>query len=202
MSSVQSVDRPRILQTPEAVVMGVSAGAVEALGTILPQLPADFPLPILVVVHLPPDHKSMLVEMFQRKCQMKVKEAEDKEAIRGGAIYFAPPDYHLLVEQDRRLSLSTEEPVLYSRPSVDVLFETAADAYGASLLGVVLTGASSDGAMGLKAIIEAGGAGIVQDPQTAYAPVMPQSASRVCPEALVVPLEQISQYIQNAFTSG
>ena len=111
---------------PEAVVIGASAGAVDALSVLLPALPADYPLAVAVVVHLPPDRKSVMAELFQTKCRVRVKEAEDKEPFAPGTVYFAPPDYHLLVEPDRRLSLSSEESVLYSRPSIDVLFESAA----------------------------------------------------------------------------
>ena len=119
----------------EAVVIGASAGALEALSVILPSLPADYGLPVIIVVHVPPDKKSLLAELFQAKCGIEVREAEDKEPIRGGTAYFAPPDYHLLVETDKSLSLSDDEPVLFSRPSIDVLFESAADAYGPSLIG-------------------------------------------------------------------
>ncbi|MBN8849606.1 MAG: chemotaxis protein CheB, partial [Sphingomonas sp.] len=141
----------------EAVAIGASAGAVEALSAILPRLPADYPLPVLVVVHVPADRRSVLATLFQSKCRIAVREAEDKEPVVPGTVYFAPPDYHLQVEADRTLSLSADDPVLYSRPSIDVLFESAADAYGAALAGVVLTGANQDGARGLAAVAEAGG---------------------------------------------
>ena len=114
----------------EAVVIGASAGALEALSVILTVSASRLSLPVLVVVHVPPDKKSLLAELFQAKCGIEVREAEDKEPISGGTVYFAPPDYHLLVETDKSLSLSDDEPVLYSRPSIDVLFESAADAYG------------------------------------------------------------------------
>ena len=130
------------------------------------------------------------------KCQMDVKEAEDKEPIMPGTIYFAPPDYHLLVEVDKRLSLSSEEPVLFSRPSIDVLFETAAEAYGPELIGIILTGANSDGATGLAAIYEAGGTTLVQNPELAYTAAMPASAIKACPEAQVMNLDEISKFIQ------
>ena len=152
----------------QAVVIGASAGALEALSKLLPGLAADYRLPILIVVHLPPDRTSLFVELLRAGCAIQVREAGDKEPIESGVVYFAPPDYHLLVEQDRRLSLSSEEAVLFSRPSIDVLFESAADAYGEGLIGVVLTGANSDGADGLKAVIEAGGLAIVQNPKSAY----------------------------------
>jgi two-component system chemotaxis response regulator CheB len=175
-----------------AVVIGASAGAVDALSAILPALPETFPLAVLVVVHLPPDKKSIMAELFRGKCRVKVKEAEDKEPALPGTVYFAPPDYHLLAEPGGRLSLSNEEPVLYSRPSIDVLFESAADAYGESLIGVILTGASADGARGLKAVCEAGGRALVQDPNSAGAVVMPQAAISACPGAEVLSLEEIA----------
>ncbi|AGA24733.1 chemotaxis protein CheB [Singulisphaera acidiphila] len=183
---------PRI----EAVVVGASAGAVDALSAILPTLPPDYPLPLLVVVHLPADKKSIMTDLFRAKCLLDVHEAEEKEPIRGATAYFAPPDYHLLVEPDRRLSLSSEEPVHYCRPSIDVLFETAVDAYGAALLGIILTGANDDGARGLRAIHEAGGTALVQRPQLAYASTMPQAALDACPQARALSLEEIAIYLQ------
>ena len=181
---------------PEAIVIGASAGALEALSSLLPGLPADYRLPILVVVHLPPDKTSLLAELLRVRCAIRVREAEDKEPIESGVIYFAPPDYHLLVEQDKRLSLSDDEPVLFSRPSIDVLFESAADAYGDGLIGVVLTGANSDGANGLKAVVEAGGVAVVQSPGSAYAVAMPEAAIAACPEARVLPVNEIAAYLR------
>ena len=138
---------------------------------------------------------SDLAELFRARCKIHVREAEDKEPIEPGVAYFAPPDYHLLVEADKRLSLSGEEPVLYSRPSIDVLFESAADAYSGSLIGVVLTGANSDGADGLKAVVKAGGVAIVQSPESSYAAAMPEAAIASCPEAHVLPLNEIAAYL-------
>ena len=184
--------------TAEAVVIGVSAGGLKALSAILPSLPSDYPLPVLVVIHLPPSGKSLVAELFDNKCAVKVVEAEDKDAIAPGTVYFAPPDYHLLVELDRTLSLSSEEPVLFSRPSVDVLFETAADAYGPGLIGIVLTGANTDGAQGLKAIVAAGGVALVQTPEDAFASAMPEAALEQVPEAMAMTLEDISRYLQKA----
>src|SRR6202046_5046312 len=137
--------------------MGASAGALDVLSNLLPALPSDYRLPILVVVHITPDKTSVFAELMRTRCAIRVREAEYKEPIEPGVAYFAPPDYHLLVEADKRLALSGEEPVLYSRPSIDVLFESAAGAYGGGLIGLVLTGANSDGADGLKAVVEAGG---------------------------------------------
>ncbi len=177
---------------PDAIVIGASAGALEALSAILPALSADFPLPIMIVVHVPPDRRSILSELFQSKCLVRVKEAEDKEPIAAGTIYFAPPDYHLLVEAGRTLALSSDEPVLYSRPSIDVLFESAADVYGAGLVGIVLTGANHDGAMGLRAIAEAGGTALVQEPADAFASAMPEAALAAVPGASVLRIQEIA----------
>ncbi len=181
---------------PEAVVIGASAGAMGALSVILPALPATFALPLMIVVHVPPDRRSVLAELFQATCRITVREAEDKEPIRGGTAYFAPPDYHLLVEADGHLSLSSDEPVLYSRPSIDVLFESAADAYGPSLVAIVLSGANEDGAAGLKAIVEAGGTAIIQCPEGAFASAMPEAARMTCPGAQVLSLDEIAAYLQ------
>ncbi len=183
-------DRPK-----RGVVIGASAGAVQALSEILTALPANFPLPILIVVHVPADRGSILAPLFEKKCVMPVREAEDKEPAMGGVIYFAPPDYHLLVEMDETLSLSSDEEVLYSRPSIDVLFESAADAYGPELIGIVLTGANSDGAQGLKAVADAGGTALVQEPSTAYADAMPRAALKECASARPMPLASIASYL-------
>jgi len=182
----------------QAVVIGASAGALEALFAILPMLPASYPLAVLVVVHVPAGKPSLLPSLLQAKCKLTVVEAEDKMPIRPGTIYFAPPDYHLLVETDLRIALSGEEEVQFSRPSIDVLFETAADAYGQTLIGVVLTGANSDGALGLKAIVAAGGDALVQQPQTAYASAMPQAAHKSCPHAPLLTLADIGTYLAEA----
>lgn len=180
----------------QAIVIGASAGALDALSIILPALPANFRLPLIVVVHIPGDKPSVLAELFQAKCRINVQEAEDKEPILGGTAYFAPPDYHLLVEANGQLSLSSDEPVLYSRPSIDVLFETAADAYGAALIAIVLTGANEDGAKGLSAVVRAGGTAIVQSPLGAYAAAMPEASIARCPSAQIMSLEAIAAYLQ------
>ncbi len=182
----------------EAIVIGVSAGGIKALGAILPALPADYPVPILVVIHLPPSRKSIVADLFEEKCRLEVREAEDKEQLAPGVVYFAPPDYHLLVETDHSLSLSSEEPVMFSRPSIDVLFETAAEAYGEGLVGIILTGANPDGAHGLKMVAAAGGRAIVQTPAHAYASAMPEAALQSCPEAQSMELEDIATYLQKA----
>jgi two-component system, chemotaxis family, protein-glutamate methylesterase/glutaminase len=179
----------------QAIVIGASAGAIQALSRILPELPADYPIPVLVVVHIPADRADLLAPLFQARCRLVVKEAEDKEPILPGLIYFGASDYHLLVESDRSVSLSVDEPVLYSRPSIDVLFESAADAYGPALVGVILTGANEDGAEGLRAVAEAGGVTLVEDPAEAFAPVMPSAALARCAAARSMSLDAISAYL-------
>lgn len=179
----------------EAVVIGASAGAVQALSYLLPALPAEYPLPVLIVVHVPPDRDHALADLLQQKCRLVVKEAEDKEPIRPGTVYFAPADYHLLVEEDRTLALSSDPLVLHSRPSIDVLFESAAETFGPALLGLVLTGANEDGAAGLRAVSEAGGFALVEDPDQAYAKMMPRAALEACPAAQVMSLDAMSSYL-------
>lgn len=170
-------------------------GAVQALSVLLPSLPADFPCPVFVVVHVPPEGKSALADLFAARCVIAVKEAEDKEPVRPGTVYFAPSDYHLLVEREHTIALSGDEPVLYSRPAIDVLFESAADVYGAGVTGIVLTGASSDGARGLAAVDRAGGVAVVQDPRTAEAGAMPRAALASCPDARVLSLHEIAPFL-------
>lgn len=186
--------------TQGLVAIGASAGGVQALSHILPDLPADFPLPVVVVVHIPPRKDNALVALFDRKCRMSVKEAEDKEPLTSGTVYFAPPDYHLLVEAEGALALSTEEPVNHSRPAIDVLFESAADAYGAALTGIVLTGANNDGAAGLQAIRAAGGTAIVQNPDEAEVAAMPVAAADACRGALVMTLDEIAAHLAKTVT--
>ncbi len=182
-------------QAMQGIVIGASAGALDALTRVLSPLPKNYPFPIMVVVHIPPDKNSVLAEVLQVKCAMTLQEAEDKEPLLPGHIYIAPPDYHLLVEKDFRLSLSSDEPVLYSRPSIDVLFETAADAYEDKLTGVILTGANNDGAAGIEAIAARGGSAVVQNPETAFAPAMPEAALQAVPDALCLSLEEISSHL-------
>lgn len=177
----------------ELVVIGASAGGVEALSTLLEALPEDFSPPVAIVIHLPPDRSSSLPELFDRKCARPVKEAEDKEMIESGTVYIAPPDYHLLVEPDRSLSLSRDEPLHYSRPSIDLLFESAALAYRQNVLGIILTGASKDGAAGLKQIRECGGLAWIQRPDEALARTMPEAAIRIAGFNHLLTIKEISE---------
>jgi two-component system chemotaxis response regulator CheB len=179
----------------EAIVIGASAGGVEALGLILPALPAKFGPSLLIVLHLPRERPSLLVEIYEKRCALPIREADDKEPIEPGTVYFAPPDYHMLVERNRQIALSTDEPVHFSRPSVDVLFESAADVYADRLLGVILTGANEDGAAGLHAIHRAGGVTVVQQPDSAKVPLMVVSALQRNPADFVLSLPQIAQLL-------
>lgn len=188
---------PHFSASDSAIVIGASAGAVEALSILLPHLPAKMAAAVFIVVHLPPDRKSILAELFQERCAVTIKEAEDKEPIERGTVYFAPPDYHLLVETNHSLSLSSEEPILFSRPSIDVLFESAADVYGENLTAIILTGANPDGAAGVKAVSEAGGKIVIQKPGEAYARAMPEAALKACPDAMVFSLEEIVNYLKS-----
>jgi two-component system chemotaxis response regulator CheB len=176
----------------EAVVLGVSAGGLEALRTLLPVLPPSFPLPLAIVQHLGSHSDGFLAEFLDRLSRIRVKEAEDKEPFRPGAAYLAPPGHHLLVERDRSLALSVDARVNHSCPSVDVLFESAAEAFGPALIGIVLTGANGDGAEGLKTIRARGGLAIVQDPRDAQSPAMPRAALAAAGADHVLPLDQIA----------
>jgi two-component system chemotaxis response regulator CheB len=179
----------------DAVVIGASAGGVEALTAILPALSPQLLPPVFIVLHLPRDKPSVLAEIFARKCAVPVREAEDKETVARGTIYFAPSNYHLLVDVGPQLSLSADDPVHHSRPSVDVLFESAADVYGRRLLGIILSGANEDGACGLAAIHDAGGVTVVQSPETARAPNMALAALKLRPADRVLPLNEIAQIL-------
>jgi two-component system chemotaxis response regulator CheB len=179
----------------QAVAIGSSAGGINALKTILPQLPADFPAAIFIVQHISPSSESYMAKFLNNISKIEVKEADEKEEIKPGVAYVAPPNYHLLIEEDFTLSLSVEAKVNYSRPSIDVTFETAALAYGKNLIGIVLTGANSDGAYGLKTIKNSGGYTIVQNPEEAESSVMPLSAIKVVKPHKVLKLNEIAEHI-------
>lgn len=178
----------------EAIVIGGSAGGLDALSVILPALPPGFPLAVAVVLHVPAT-RNHLVELLLARARLPVKEAEDKETFAPGTIYLAPPSYHLLVEQNHCLALSVDEAVNFSRPSIDVLFESAADACGPTLVGVLLTGANEDGARGLARIKAAGGLTIVQSPDSAAVSVMPEAGIRLSPIDHILPLTEIGPHL-------
>jgi len=181
----------------EAVVIGASAGGVHALLSLLSGLPDNFRLPVVAVLHLPNDRDSRLAEIFRQKLSIPVREAADKEKIAPATLYFAGPGYHLSVEMDRSFSLSCEEPVHYARPSIDVLMESAADAYGASLAGILLTGANFDGAAGLARIRQQGGLTVVQDPAEAEVATMPKAAILKLQPSLILTLDGIRSLLLN-----
>ena len=159
-----------------AIVIGTSAGGLHAVSAILDEFPADYPIPVIIVQHRSKDQRELLEEVLQSKCKIRIKQADEKEKIESGCVYIAPPDYHLLVESDETFSLSADEPVRFSRPSIDVLFETAAAVFKNALIGIILTGASNDGSSGIVAIKKNGGLTIAQNPAEAQFPFMPKSS--------------------------
>lgn len=184
--------------SPRLVVVGTSMGGLQALSIVLSRLGADFALPVAVVQHRGTDgDAATLTRLLQLRCALPVSEANDKEPILGGHIYLAPPDYHLLVDGGR-FALSTEARVQHARPSIDVLFESAADVFGARTLGVVLTGANADGAAGAARIRRRGGHVVAQDPATAEAPEMPAAAIRAGAVDRVLTLDEIGGFINVA----
>lgn len=175
----------------EAVVIGVSAGGLFALQEIISKLPRQF-IPIVIVMHVKANSDSFIGSYLAQHSKLIIKEAESSDGIEQGIIYIAPPGYHLLIEHDKTLSLSIESPIQFSRPSIDVLFESAALAYHEHLIGVILTGANNDGSQGLKKIKERGGVIIVQDPETAFAKEMPRAAIALNKVDYITPLDCIA----------
>ena len=186
----------------DAVAIGASAGGVEVLSMLLSSLPASCRLSFFIVLHIPRDRPSLLPELFSTRCALPVKEAEDKEPIQPGTVYFAPPDYHLLIDRGPAFALSSDEPVHFSRPSIDVLFDSAADIYGERLIGVILTGANQDGAEGLAAVGRAGGRTVVQDPVSAAVAYLPQATLDEGPVDFVLSLEQLRDLFASWSSSG
>lgn len=179
-----------------AVALGVSSGGLQALSLLLGRLPADFALPVLIVQHLGADAGDGFARLLDQRCAVRVKEADEGEVIRPGTVYLAPPNYHLLVENGGVLALSIDPPVSYARPSIDVLFESAAMAFGPELIGIVLTGANSDGSRGLRTIKQYGGLTVVQDPAEADAAPMPLAALAASPVDHVLTLDQIADLLR------
>jgi len=178
---------------PAVIVIGGSAGSLDALLAIVTALPDALAIPIVVALHLSPTQPSVLPELLSRMCRRTVREVEDKQALQRAAIHVAPPNYHVLVERGRTLSLSVDAPVHFSRPSIDLLFESAADALGPAVVGVLLSGANEDGARGLRRIRDAGGTAVIQDPATAPHPEMPAAALRwIGDQAHVIPLPALA----------
>lgn len=216
ISPQSSPPHPTVVQPPhplipsplpfKIVVVGTSLGGLHALQVLLPGLPKSFPLPVAIVQHRHRDSDDSLSVFLQQYCALPITEAEDKDALVPGRVYLAPPDYHLLVDVGH-LALSTEAPVKQARPSIDVLFETAADAYREKVIGVILTGASDDGSQGILQIKAQGGLAIVQEPKTAESPTMPKAAIAALQQKQVsnapfssywiLPLHDIAPFIVN-----
>jgi len=175
-------------------VVGASWGGLAALSKLVASLPGNLPVPIAVVQHRSRTADTLLASLLQDVTDLRVVDVEDKEPLEPGSVYVAPANYHMLVEKGH-LSLTTDPMVRFSRPSIDVTFISAADAYPGATLGVVLTGANDDGAQGLRYIVNHGGRAIVQDPETAEIRTMPEAARLAVPEAAVVPLDDIAAHI-------
>ena len=175
----------------EAIVIGLSSGGMNAIKKLLYSLSSAFPAPIIIVQHLGSRSDSTWISNLDQNCKLQVKEADEKEAIIKGRVYIAPPNYHLLIEKDKTFSLTIGEKVNFARPSIDLLFESAADAYTQALIGVVLTGSNHDGANGLKRIQEKGGFIMVEDPLTAESPGMPASAIALTKPDRILPLDEL-----------
>lgn len=188
--AIEPMDR-----VPDAILIGGSAGAIEVVSRLLSGLLRDFSIPIIIVIHLPRHRPSALADALSGYCRLPLHEAQDKEPLAPGTVYLAVPDYHLLLDRGPALALSVEEPVNYSQPSIDVLFESAAAVLGARCSGVIVSGANADGARGLRAIQQAGGAAIVQAPEEATQIAMPRAAMAACPFARVLTVEGIGRWI-------
>jgi len=173
------------------VAIGTSWGGLAALTKLLGDLPSDFSIPVVVVQHRSIDSERLLVQLLQDATDLTVCEIEDKDPLTPGSVHVAPPNYHVLIE-DGHFSLTVEEPVRFSRPSIDVMLASAGDTYGSAAIGVVLTGANEDGARGLARIVKRGGRALVQDPKTAEIPIMPQAAIRAVPTAEVLSLDKLA----------
>lgn len=183
---------PRLCDTVDVMVVGASAGGVAAVRTLLEALPAACPAVVLIVLHLPRDRPSQAAELFAQYCALPVAEAEDKAPLTSGSVWIAPPDYHLMVEDRDTMSLSLDEPVLFSRPAIDPLFESAAAVFADRALAILLTGASNDGSEGVAAIRAGGGQAWVQQPEEASSPMMPASALAYAGADAVLTLDQMS----------
>jgi two-component system chemotaxis response regulator CheB len=179
----------------EAIVIGVSSGGMNAMKVMFSLLPKDFNIPVIIVQHMGANSDSHWIKLLNNNSNLPVKEADEKEKIENGIVYIAPPNYHLLIENDRTFSLAVDERVNYSRPSIDVLFESAAEAYAGQLIGVILTGSNHDGTNGIKRVKECGGMAIIQDPETAESAYMPKSAIAAIKPDYVLSLEAITELL-------
>jgi len=183
------------------VVIGCSAGGFTLVFDLIAKLPKNFPLPVIVVIHRSRKHKSSIEELLNNKSRVIVRVAGDKDQLKKGNVYFAPPDYHLLVEPAGYLSLDSSEPVLYSRPSIDVTFQSVADVYKENVIGILLSGANTDGAEGICYIRERRGFTIVQDPESAEVRTMPEAAISRCSADLILTNLELLSFMENLETA-
>ena len=183
------------------VLIGTSLGGLRALDSLLSELPAKFPLPIVIIQHRDKTGRGLLAELLQRRTALVVKEAADKEPLLAGIALVAPPDYHLLIE-DSHCALSLDAPVNFARPSIDVTFETAALSFGESCIAIILTGNNSDGARGAALIKKMGGTVLVQDPREAESPSMPKAAIEMVDPDHVLSIKSIASYLLTATSMG
>ena len=181
----------------KAIVIGASAGGMHTLKLLLSGLESDFNMPILIVQHISPSSDNYMVEFLNKNTKLTVKEADEKESLKNGIVYLSPPNYHMLVEEDFTISLSAEQKVNYSRPSIDVLFMSASDAFKKHLIGIILTGANDDGARGLLEIKRNKGLTIVQDPNEAETAAMPEAAIKCTNPHHILGVEEISKLISS-----
>ncbi len=179
----------------DAIVIGVSTGGMNAMKILFSRLPKDFGTPIIIVQHIGPRSDNLWIDLLNDKNNISIKEANEKETIENGTVYIAPANYHLLIEKNRTFSLTIDERVNFARPSIDVLFESAAEVYTNKLIGVVLTGSNHDGTKGIKRIKECGGLTIVQDPKTAESAYMPASAMAAVTPDYILTLEEITDLL-------
>lgn len=179
--------------TPQLVVLGCSAGGIEALRRLLSKLPENFKPILAIVQHIRSVPSSNLAKHFASVCKLPTLEVEDKQPLLKQNVFFAPANYHILVGEDGMFHLSVDAPVHFARPSIDVLFESAAEIFKEGVTGIVLTGANDDGAAGLASVMRRGGRGLIQDPQEASYPTMPEAALVACPQAEVLTLDGISE---------
>ena len=182
-------------QAVNLIVMGGSWGGLQASMAILKGLPADYPIPIILVLHRLKNFESDLQGVFRSKVSIPVQEIEEKEKLKGGCVYLAPSNYHVLIEKDQTFSLDVSEYENYSRPSIDVTFNSASEVFGTGTAGILLSGASKDGSRGLKNIAVKGGTAIVQDPLEAEVNIMPLSAINIIPNCHIFTLQRIHKYL-------
>lgn len=191
------MEKKQVINNDQLIIIGGSSGSLDALLTILPMLKQDFCIPLVIVLHRSLHADNSLADLLASRTILKVKEADEKDVMERGWLYIAPPDYHLLIEDDGSLSLDCSEKIHYSRPSIDVSFISAAAAYKNRLIGILLSGANADGATGLKTIYQCGGKTIVQNPRDAIVGYMPEQAIDICDRHLILNAADIAAMLNN-----